>query len=44
LVFHATALHPRLHSAARIRGLRTRQNVGKIRPQFHAKRATAEAR
>jgi hypothetical protein len=28
LGFRATALHPRLYSAARIRGLRTRQNPG----------------
>src|SRR5215510_945664 len=28
LGFRAKALHPRLYAAARIRGLRTRQNVG----------------
>src|SRR5262245_52377256 len=28
LGFRADALHPRLYAAARIRGLRTRQNVG----------------
>jgi hypothetical protein len=30
LGFRAVALHPRLHSAARLRGLRARQNVGKV--------------
>jgi hypothetical protein len=28
LGFHAKALHPRLYAAARVRGLRTRQNAG----------------
>src|SRR6266540_2787750 len=37
----SATLHPRLHSAARIRGLRTRQNVGNDKPQMTGLKSAA---